>query len=459
MRSMIFVIAKKLLPVKFRRVLIEFLNNIIINYIFFVHYVNLVRPIVWLWKKQLKTLNVNISNPKGTILVFNSPGGLADIESAYLNSKSPYFIKHIEGELIKASCSYFLGRGIEDYNSGIDKTNDEAREQYRDFLRKFLFELKNDINLIGIINFNHVYHAQVDVAKVASEMNIPFVTLLKECLRTPQYNLETEYVYKHIIKKYYGNKIAVHNLITKTLLLNSGIINDEQIEVVGQGRSDKLFSMRENKRKMTNDGSKNILYFQISETAGLPYFGGVFSPATNGKSPVFNWASLARDVWDLMIEYANSRSDVSLIVKGKPTGVYGEKLSNRNNNIEFIHGNPDMSLYEKADVVVAFNTTALAEAVAAGVPALTTYFGIDEEKMKPYLFDWYGSVDIMRTKDELFQKLDLYLFNDGQVDASEENVTKLLSQYLGNTDGEAGRRVRKFIDESMNIDTVKNTVS
>ena len=451
MKSTIYITAKKVLPVKFRSRLVEFRNNTVIKFVFLSHHTGLVRPIIWIWKIHLKTLDVNVNKPIGTILVFNSPGGLADLESAYLDKKSPYQIKYIDGELIKASCRFYLGSGIEDYNGGLDKAGKEARARYRDFLREFLSVIKNDIKLIGIINFNHVYHAQRDVAHVASDMKIPFVTLLKECLRTPQYNFETEYVYKHIIKTYEGNKIAVHNEMTKNILINSGIIDELQVEVVGQGRSDKLFAMRARRSEIKHVGQKTILYFQISETAGLPYFGDLFSPSSNGKLPILNWTSLASDVSNLIVEYANSRSDISLIFKGKPTGIYGEKWSSQNDNIKFIHGNPDMSLYEKSDVVIAFNTTALAEAVVAGVPVLTTYFGIDENKMKPYLFDWYECVDIVRKKEELFQKLDYYLFEGGQTIANEQNMKKLLSHYLGNSDGKAGAQIRKFVDDNMNI--------
>lgn len=317
------------------------------------------------------------------------------------------------------------------------------------FLVNLTLGLRKDIGLIGIVNFNHVYHAQRDLACVARELGIPFLTLLKECLRTPKYNQETSHVYRSIIKSYEGLRIGVHNEMTKDILLKSGIISENNIEIVGQGRSVKLLKIRRSKSRTTHARRKCLLYFAISETAGLPYFGKVFSPSEKDDSLALNWGILAENVWNLILDYIESRSDVSLIVKGKPSGIYGKRLAGRTANVKFLQGNPDMGLYEKADVVVGFNSTALVEAVAAGVPALTTYFGIDSEKMKPYLFDWYGCVEVVHDRDAFFAKLDKYLFESGEADVSSENMEKLLSAYLGNADGKAGERIRRFFANNL----------
>lgn len=449
MKTWIYELAKKILPAGFRAYLIRIKNATIANIIFLAHRANTVKPIIWLWKRQLQRLNIDACTPKGTVLVFNSPGGLDDIESSYLGEKSPYVFEQIDGELIKTSCKYYLGAGIEDYNGLLDAAPVEAREKYRDFLTRLIVGLQKDIGLIGIVNFNHVYHAQRDLAHVAEAMGIPFLTLLKECLRTPKYNLETEFVYKHVIKSYEGSRIGVHNEMTKNILLKSGIVSENNIELLGQGRSEKLLRMRRLKSKAADPGRKCIMYFSISETAGLPYFGNLFSPSEKGGLPALNWGGLAGNVLKMIVEYVQSRNDVSLIVKGKPSGVYSHGLVGGNDNVTFVHGNPDMGLYEKVDVVVGFNTTGLVEAVAAGVPAITTYFGIDEERMKPYLFDWYGCVEVVHDRDACFAKLDKYLFERAQPNVSSENMVKLLSSYLGNADGKAVERIREFFANNL----------
>lgn len=113
-------VAKKMLPVRFKRWLAEVRIAALTNFIILAHRANTVKPIIWLWKRQLERLNIDVCTPIGTVLVFNSPGGPDDIESSYLGEKSPYIFKQIDGELIKASCKYYLGSGIEDYNGRLD---------------------------------------------------------------------------------------------------------------------------------------------------------------------------------------------------------------------------------------------------------------------------------------------------------------------------------------------------
>ena len=48
-------------------------------------------------------------------------------------------------------------------------------------------------------------------------------------------------VYKKRIKKSNVSRIIVHNHDTKNAILESGIINQKKISIVGQARSDKLF--------------------------------------------------------------------------------------------------------------------------------------------------------------------------------------------------------------------------
>lgn len=303
--------------------------------------------------------------------------------------------------------------------------------------------------MLGIVNFNHVYHAQRELAYVAGKMGVPFLTLLKECLRTPVCIEETEYVYRHIIKSYEGRKIAVHNKAMKRILLNSGVVSEDKISVVGQGRSEMLLRIRRRHARGDSQARKRIAYFLISETAGLPYFGDLYAPSGKTEVAAFTWADLAEIVWRYLIEYIETRSDVTLVVKGKPSGVYANNLPSRKGAVSFIHGNPDMSLYEEADVVVGLNTTALVESVAAGVPAISTQFGVDEQVMKPYLFDWYGCVDTVCNRCEFFDRLDKYLFDSAMPDVGLENREKLLSTYLGNGDGDAGKRIRNFLERNL----------
>ena len=147
----------------------------------------------------------------------------------------------------------------------------------------------------------------------------------------------------------------------------------------------------------------------------------------------------------------SKKVNVKLIVKGKPSGVYS--LSEiTNDNITILNGNPSMDLFKMADVVVGFNTTALVESIASKKPTISTNFFSekDELKLKNILFDWEGLVDIVRDADQLFFKLDYYLFACDQIQINENKRTEILNKYLGNSDGDAGSRIRVFINSFIN---------
>ncbi len=448
MRSVIHQLAKRFLPNKIKQAIFKKKYQVLEHLIFAFHRMGWFQPIVWLWQFNMHELSINTTHNKAAILVFNSPGGIDDIQAAYQNNAAPYRFFVVDGELIKFSCKFFLGAGIEDYNGLLDAAPIAQREQYRAFLNQLIVALQEKLGLVGVINFNHVYHAQRDFALVSTQMGLPFVTLLKECLRTPKYNEETTFVYKQIIKTYEGTVIGVHNEMTQQILLDSGVVSTHQIHQVGQGRSCKLLRLRKALTEQPKSKTqKTILYFAISDTAGLPYFGNSFMPSQGGQITPFDWGNLSKQIWELLVQYVNQKQEVRLIVKGKPSGVYGaQALDAHNKNIQMIHGNPDMNLYREADVVIGFNTTALVEAVAVGVPALTPYLGFNEEAMQPYLFNWYGCVEIARSSSEFLQKLDFCL--SSQSLPLRNQVDQLLANYLGNADGLAGDRIRQFFEQT-----------
>lgn len=422
-------------PEKFTYLLINLCHNYNLNII-----------IYWIWVLKLKNVRgVKVKNNKKVILVFNSPGGLDDIRAAYENTISLFRFKFIDTETIKCSCNYFLGDKIEDYNNGLTNSNSLARSQYQLFLKKLILYLQTKLNLVAIINFNHVYYAQIDFAKVANELNIPFLTLLKECLRTPAYNKSTELIYRERIKKIESTAVSVHNEETRDILINSGIIEKSKVFITGQGRSDVLFKGIKNKKNTEKD--KIILFFSISNTAGLPYFGSEFFNSDNTIPFGFSWEDMTHKVWDSLVQYMSNRSRVKLIVKGKPNGVYSlSKITS--NNIIILNGNPSMDLFKLADVVVGFNTTALVESIASKKPTISTNFFSedDERKFKNILFDWEGIVEIVRDSNQLALKLDNYLFHDYKIKINENKRFEILNKYLGNPDGNSGVRIRNFIN-------------
>jgi hypothetical protein len=439
---------KQIFNEKIRLSIYNLPEHVIKKLIIFSHRYNLNFIIYWIWSFNLKKINgISFNQKNKTIIVFNSPGGLDDLRAAYLNLTSNFNFVYIDGEIIKTSCNHILGPDIEDYNKGLFNVNKSDRLKYESFLKGLILNLANRFNLAGFINFNHVYYAQIDFAKVSVQMDLPFLTILKECLRTNAYNKSTEIIYRDRIRKVESTAIAVHNEDTKSVLINSGIIEGSKVIITGQGRSDfllrKIFVNQSDQRV----ANKNILFFSISNTAGLPYFGSEYLNVDKSLPDGFNWDKMAKNVWKALVNYVNTRPNVRLIVKGKPTGVYSiDEIKSK--NILVLHGNPSMELYNNADLVVGFNTTALVESIAANIPTITTNFFTEqeEENLVNILFQWGNIIDIARDEFQLASIMDNYLFNNYKKHIDIVEKEGVLKKYLGNSDGHAGDRIRDFIN-------------
>ncbi|WP_135752223.1 hypothetical protein [Leptospira jelokensis] len=385
-------------------------------------------------------------------MVFDSPGGLDDIRAAYVSNLPEYQILSLDGEVIKSLERYVYGQNFGDYEFYLKTKDDQKKNSiYKAYLTNVIKFLVKRINLKVIINFNFVYEAQRPLMEVCKKLNLKFLTVMKECLRTPGYIDGTVKVYKDKIVNVNPDLILVHNDQTKDLLIRSEIYESNQIKVIGQPRSDVLIQFAEKKITVKNDKEKKqVLFFAISETAGLPYFGditGFDDEAIRNLGPNFRWFSLIEKTYRVLCDHCVESNSYRLIIKGKPTGVYGfKKISHP--SIQYFHGNPDINLITKSDLVIGFNTTGLFEAIAAGIPTISSEIGVDEILgASRFLYDFQGTARIARTMEGLRSLVEEGLSQGFSVDP--KNRKQVLDRYLGNSDGKAGVRLRAEIDKAL----------
>jgi len=447
---------KSLLPESVKAILRQVPIRIKMALLSVTYLLNLPSITAFLWVLYSKKVANAAIKSNGTLMVFDSPGGLDDIKAAFNGNTFEFKVISIDGEFIKHLFAYFFGKNFCDYDF---KSEAESRvtesEKYRAYLSEMTLYFKKYIHLRAYINFNFVYHAQRELMKVASANGVKFITMMKECLRTEGYYDGTVSVYQTRIGEVSPSAILVHNTQTRDLVLESGIYPKGILEVVGQGRSDRLFRFRESApqdSKKHNLAVKKILYFAISETAGLPYFG--FGSSFAKRDAVnfgvdFNWSKLAEDTLNALIEYVSFNENIELIVKGKPTGVYDLKRIN-NPRVTYMHGNPDINLLESIDVVVGFNTTGLFEAVAAGIPTVSSELGvIRDEKSTRFLYNFEGVVKIAENKIALFDSITKALC--GERFATDTTTRdQLLDKYLGNYNGNSGMRIKTALLQHIN---------
>ena len=409
-----------------------------------------------LWIFFSKKLGKSSHKQSGSMFVFDSPGGIDDLRAAFGSDFFSWNVFCLDGEIIKHLFRSIFGENSHDhqYTEAITSRSEELKK-YHSYLAEITKHFKNSLGLQVFVNFNFIYFAQRELMIVAREQDVRFITLMKECLRPKGYWESTQALYQDKIVSIFPSAIFVHNSETYNVVVESQICPDCEIKVVGQGRSDKLFKFRHiadktNPKFYSSRRRFRILYFAISETAGLPSYGN-FLPADEAVLGAnFSWKDLAASTFEMLCEYVLKNSNVELVVKGKPSGIYEFKKI-YSPRIKYYHGSPDIGLFESTDLVVGFNTTGLFEAIAAGIPVISSELGIDRHDMvlNRFLYEFDNSIAVASDRESFIKLLDQALHGD-YVLPEEQLRIKILDRYLGNPDGKAGLRIKNAFLQHIN---------
>lgn len=119
-------------------------------------------------------------------------------------------------------------------------------------------------------------------------------------------------------------------------------------------------------------------------------------------------------------------------------------------NVDVKIGGTGHELLRGASVVVGFNSTAVLEAVAAGVPTVVPHiFSTKERKHAGGAHLVQEAVEIADTVVLLKQKILSALNADLTVMDLSPGQSAVLEKYLGNSDGRAGQRLRTFLNQAV----------
>jgi hypothetical protein len=124
-----------------------------------------------------------------------------------------------------------------------------------------------------------------------------------------------------------------------------------------------------------------------------------------------------------------------------------EKATDLPPNLRIAHGGDALPYIAEASIVCGFNSTTIFETLAAGKPVLLPWFSeaLSPEAL-PYILDLRGIVPVAESAQVLKHRLIDLALNplpvQGELDSA---VSEALKYWTGNSDGNAGRRVREMI--------------
>ena len=346
----------------------------------------------------------------------------------------------------------------DEYNNAekfFSKRREIKRKEYKIFLVEFLRILKKRFDFSTFIGFNYEFKQETELAAACEKIKIPFLLLFKESVLTKTEEIYVRYTIEKLKQKFYGYKIAVYSDYAKKIFTETNFVTKNKIEVIGCSRLSQSFSYRKKQPE------KQILYYAIEDKRGLAdpvvenYGNKFFKNLKDHKyfNPKYNWNSLHIKTLNILKKFALKNPDISIIIKIKTGQIRNKKeYLNLPQNIRLKYFGPGHKLLEKSKVVIAWNTTAVLEGIAANRFILTPYFDLKNRRNN---FNKKNEL-LLKLKDENFgysesdfyKKLDL-LVNKQYKKNQNYNNQYSIKYHLGNNDNKADLRLNRFLNDNI----------
>lgn len=261
------------------------------------------------------------------------------------------------------------------FNAPAGGAIEQGRVRYRKFLRVFLPELYKKCGIDLVISNDLRYRRNADLCWMSFELGYPHICLQRESLFIFDAVFGIAVRRHRMLGPFRGDVIAVHNEITKDMLLASGCCSSEQIEIVGSVRMDEF--QRRIAQTQDTDTRKQIVFFS-SPTAVQDLNGNKFdfSEALTGIAKALGRVALARPDVPVLIKM----KDIHL--KGKTGGnvpLYEDAIRAAVGeippNIAFVKDR--MAAHQMimdSSVIVAMQSTVVLEAAISGKPVILPHF-------------------------------------------------------------------------------------
>ena len=317
------------------------------------------------------------------------------------------------------------------------------KKKYVQIVSKILYYIKKFYRIKLIINFNFNYTAEIEIGKACKENSIKFITLQKESAGTPGRRIINKIIFKKNLNKYNGNEILCYNNFEKKVIQDSGIIEKKNVHIVGCARLDNCFRIKKRRNEKFT-----IVYYSIQRTVGLPIYNKKFRPEVlNVKS--FDWSFLIKSFEKSLINISKL-DHINLIIKVK-TGFKKEftlrnKIPNKN-KIKFFYEGTGQQFLKIADLVIAFNSTTIFEAIAANIPVIIPKYNF-KSKHNMFLMDIPETNFLKYAKNEkqLRKYVDYFFQERNKTSFHHQTKKKILKDFMGNPKGKSGDILKKTLE-------------
>lgn len=399
---------------------------------------------------------INKKKNKINILFFFKTAGIDDLKTTftkYNNKKFNFYF--LQRKYFRFIYDYYLDyTGLHDYDYNINNfQHATSLKKYNHKITKYIKIINYFFNFKCFISFNPFYKTDREIQRICKIFNIKFIALHKEAVGSPVEDKILKYLYKEKIEKFNGDFISVYSNNEKKLMIDSKFAKNYQVEVVGSPRCDESYDYRNIK-----PNKNTIIYYMIEKDRGIPWY--FFDKYKNKeKKKIFeeiridksilssNWNFLAKKTLAYCLNYAKKNKDIKLIIKGKQSAHSIKDLPNiLPKNVLYIQDGVGHRLLKKAGTVVAFNTTAVLEAILANRNIIIPYFDPQIIKKKKLVIDFNNRIYAANSEFEFYKKLNFFVNKDYSLKKMSFSQKKILKKFIGNFDGNSSLRLFNFLN-------------
>ena len=401
---------------------------------------------------KLKPLS-SLQSSKYKIIILSKSAGIDDVIESRKSNRDNILYLACPRIFIKTIFNSIFDD--DEYNSTkkfYSKRLKSKRNYYKNFLTEFLKVLMKKYKINAFVGFNFEFKEEIELAAACEKIKLPFFLLYKESVLT---EIEEKYLRHTIIKiaeKFKGNKIAVYSNYAKKLFIETKFVNKKKIEVIGCSRLSKSFSFRKIIPK------KQILYYAVEPKRGLPdpfvdHYGDKFFKDLKEHSyynSKFNWNFLNTKILKILIKFAIKNPDIKIIIKIKTGQLLNIKNLKLPSNIEFKYFGVGHKLLREAKVVIAWNTTAILEGIAANRFILLPYFQAKNNnyRKKNELKLKLRNENYGLSENDFLKKLNYFMkkkYSKNKINNDQYS----LKYHLNNSDNKASFRLNKFFNKNI----------
>ena len=373
------------------------------------------------------TNTTNTTN-KSRIRLLSQEKGIFNSEVEYLfDDRNKYSLFRLNRILTKMICNHVYEIKVNQHNYKAQRKNNIKRKQHFAILDSLMAKKKFD----AIITFNFG-DGETGGLIEATSGKIKSICLHKEGVMSKNFMESYFQTLTQNRDKFRGDMILVYNESMRNLLLRTGHYDADRVKVVGAPRFDLLFSQSQ---QSPIPKQHKMVMFYPSPFAQLS--------TLLDQEIDFSWRQLGADFAQTVSRLATQYPNTSIVVKAKARDrdAFDTSLLAKS-NVSFTVDRLAMDLLADATLCLGFNSSALIESAAFGVPTVHCCFGeANHASKKNWIIDFGALTNTARNVDEALTIVENILCCAPQRNPLSKAQKQDLDRLVGNADGKSKQRI------------------